>query len=220
MTNDTPNSECMVARAPVLDRFKNKEYLNWIKLSQALVCVAEGLVPFCKRVVKEFHDSLKAKIGLKICTAKCTYKNIKKQGSVEEGQDEECNEECTAEDKPEMHDTDEKKGWVIECPDDICNKWFAGIIEELCGSQYAWKNTDVRKWPKQPWQLAKMYMAVGQQPSQSDPAKTDALGLLQLIINCRKFHVRLQKNNAVQVIFCLFTVCLFFTTIKCIIIHN
>ena len=206
----------MMTQSSVKHRFQDKEYHNWIKLSQALVFVAQGLRPFCERVIRECHELLREKIGDKKCHAKCKVKKRKKKKSISNGAT--CNVDSTAEesdvgtneataegtaDDHEEHDTDTKASWYIECPNDICNKWFDVINAELCGEPYSWKNTNVKMWPTQSWQLAKIFLGPGQQPS-TPPSKTDALGLLQLIKNCKLFHDRVDRGAAGKVMFCFY----------------
>ncbi|KAI0210427.1 hypothetical protein LSAT2_004832, partial [Lamellibrachia satsuma] len=65
--------------------------------------------------------------------------------------------------------------------------------------QCSWKHTDVKKWPTQSWQLAKICMGPGKPPSSHPPAKTDVVGLLQLITNCKAFDDPSLKQQAYTV---------------------
>ena len=203
----------MMAKSSAKHRFQDKQYLNWIKLGQALILVADGLWPFCDRVIREFHDSLKETLGDKLCTAKCHANDIIDRTSDGATFNVKWNAEESNEgiaegntDDHEEHDTGNKaRRRYIDCPDDICNKWLDGIYAGLCGDPYYWKNTNVNMWPKQPWQLAKIFMGKGQQPKTYDPAKTDALGLLQLIKNCKLFSDRVDRQAAANVIFFFIT---------------
>ena len=205
----------MMTESLVNSRFQDKGYHNWIILGQALLFVAEGLRPFCKRVIDECHGLLKTEIGKHKCSAKCKVKETKKSRSngaifnVESTAEESDvgTNEATAEgtaDGNEEHDTGTKAHWYIECPNDICNKWLDGIIARLFGRPYLWKNSKVEMWPTQSWQLAKIFMGPGQQPSTYNPAKTDALGLLQLIQNCKLFSECVDRQAACKVIFCFY----------------
>ena len=191
----------MMAKSSVPDRFKDKYYLNWIKLGQALVCVGEGLTAYCTQVVEKVHGSLKEKIGQETCTAGCTSEKITKQGSGEGKLDA---KNTPSDDTPETHGTGEKNRWSIDCSCNICNRWLDGIIAEMGEQRFRWKNTDVRKWPTQPWQLAKIYMGPGRPPSNYAPAKTGVVSLLELIINCNAFDDPSLKQQAYMVMFCLY----------------
>ena len=90
-----------------------------------------------------------------------------------------CHFGCTSDDL-------KKKGF--SCPNNICHKWLAGIEAEKATPQFSLDNTTVSLWPVEPWQIAKCYMASGQDAGNSDPHKTDLGDKLQLIINCKRFH--------------------------------
>ena len=190
----------MMAESSVPNRFKDKYYLNWIKLGQALKCVAEGLTPFCEKVIDKVHVSLIEKFGQKTCNTGCIVQKVAKQGSDEGKQDA---KNAPADDTPQTLGTGEKKRWSIECPCNICNRWLDGIIAELGEEKCSWKHTDVKKWPKQSWQLAKIFMGSGKPPANHAPAKTDAVALLQLIINCKAFDDPSLRQQANQVMFFL-----------------
>ena len=195
----------MMAESPAERRFKKKEYGNWIKLTHGLICLAEGLRPLCETTIEEFHNTLKTEIGNKECNnTKCTYKRIRKHGSDEGDKQAERNVGDTSEGSDET-DTDTKARWYIDCPNDICNKWLDGITAGLGRVKYTWKNTKVRKWPTQSWEIAKVVMGKGQDRLSSKPDKTDALGLLQLITQCKKkFCDHVDTSKAGQVIFCFY----------------
>ena len=164
-----------MASPTLQDRFSDREYINRVKVDLALNCVARGLTPFCETVIRELHETLKSEHGKTQCSAGCTAKRICKKHGI--------------------------KHWSISCLDNICNKWLDGIVPELATSQYTWRNSIVHDWPAEPWQLAKVFMGEGQDLSNIDPDQTDALGLLQLMINCKKFHDRLDKGKAIKVTF-------------------
>ena len=167
-----------MASTSVKDRFTDKHYINWLKCGHGLNCVAEGLTPFCKTVADELHKKLVCKLGNKQCSAGCTTKRIvKKLGP------------------------NGKKSWTIRCRDNICNKWVDSIVPLIATSQFTWNNSIVSEWPVESWQLAKIFMGSGQDPSNVDPSQTGALGLVQLLINCKEFHFRIDTEKAVAVSF-------------------
>ena len=151
-----------------MDRFKEPQYINWVKLGQALKCVTEGLAPFCKDVIEKFHNTLKEKLGNKTCNAGCVAKDIRLK----------------------------KKSWSVSCGNNVCNKWLEAIAPQLHTHQCGWENRIVNEWPKECWQIAKVFMGPGQDRSNVDPHKTDALGLLQLMISCTEFHSLLDTQKA------------------------
>ena len=155
----------------------SEEYFNWIKVGIALERVGEGLTDFCKAVVHDFHKDLRLDFGDTECSDGCTGKEIVRK----------------------FGPPDEKKHWTIDCPNKICNKWLGAIELELATSQCTWENSEITKWSTEPWQLAKVFMACGQQKSNVDPAQTGVLGLLQLMENCKKFHSHFDTQKAEKV---------------------
>lgn len=56
------------------------------------------------------------------------------------------------------------------------------------GSKLCWRNADASRWETDYWEIAKVFMEPGKNdPSIAGPADTDAIGLLQLVINCDLF---------------------------------
>ena len=84
--------------------------------------------------------------------------------------------------------SDDLKKKRFTCPDNICHNWLAGIIAQSEPSRLYWKNSTVSLWPVHPWQIAQCYMSRGQNPANKDPSMSDLGGILQLIINCKRFH--------------------------------
>ena len=161
-----------------MDRCSDPEYVNWVILSQALLCVRDGLAPFCEGVIREIYDSLKLKLDPELQDKTCTIG---------------CDKVF---DRP-----NKEQRWFIDCSDNICNAWLDVILESFPTKWYTWKNCDVSKWPTESWQLAKLCMDFGQDPSNAAAAETEPLGLLQLVINCKEFHSRLDKHLAEKVRF-------------------
>ncbi|KAI0234989.1 hypothetical protein LSAT2_014618, partial [Lamellibrachia satsuma] len=160
-----------MATPTTMDRFNDQQYINWVKLGQALTCVTKALAPFCKDVIEKWHNTQKDKLGNTTCNAGCVAKHIRPK----------------------------KKSWSISCGDNVCNKWLEAIAPQLHTHQCGWENSIVNEWPKECWQVAKVFMGPGQDPSNVDPHKTDALGLLQLMINCKLFHSHLDTQKATKV---------------------
>lgn len=164
----------MMAPPAPMSRFLEEGYSNRIKLDLALNRVAEGLAPFCKTVMDEFQKTVMTvkSIEGKSCDAGCEVERKRTNGTYY---------------------------LVINCPNDICNKWLEGIHPEIVTRQYCFKNTKESEWPTKSWQLAKIFMGGGQDKSNVDPHNTDAAALLQLMINCRKFESRVDQSKAKQV---------------------
>jgi len=99
--------------------------------------------------------------------------------------------------------SDDLKKTGFTCPNNICHNWLAGIKAESATSQFCWKNTTVSLWPQHPWQIAQCLMGAGQDPSNTNPNKTDPGGKLHLVINCGRFHpppvVLLPSRNYIDI---------------------
>lgn len=159
----------------VIDRFKKKEYTNWLKCGQALKCVVEGVAHFCKTVVDELHKQLVNDLGKKQCTAGCDAKKIVRRSGPH------------------------GKCWTISCNDNVCNQWVEKIVPIIVTSQFEWRNSTIREWPTQSWQVAKIFMAHGQEPANVDPTKTDVIAMMQLMLNCKEFSRHMDTRTATAV---------------------
>ena len=87
----------------------------------------------------------------------------------------------------------------ITCGSNVCDKWLAAIVPELATRQYSWDNTTVAQWPVDPWQIGKIFMGPGQDATNTNPFQTDPAGILQLTINCRKFHQLINTDKVKKV---------------------
>ena len=112
------------------------------------------------------------------------------------------------------------KKMKITCRSNVCDKWLSAIVPELATSQYSWRNTTVSQWPVAPWQVANIFMGPGQDPTNTNPFKTDPAEILQLAINCKQFHhlintVQVRKVRTYIGVLCLRTLywCIMFKNI-------
>ncbi|KAK2176434.1 hypothetical protein NP493_661g01000 [Ridgeia piscesae] len=154
-------------------RFRRPDYLKWLKAGMALKCCGEGLVDFCTDVITTFHTTLITQHGPAVCSSPLNPKKM----TYDRG----------------------SKSWRVNCACGVCDTWLQSIASELATNQYSWKNTDVNEWPLHPWQLAKVFMGDGKDPTNHDPADTDTAGFLQLIINCQLFANRLVEAKVKSV---------------------
>ena len=145
----------------VIARFRRPDYLNWLKAGQGLKCCGEGLIDFCTAEINKFHSSLIVEHGNTVCPFPKSSKKI----TFDKG----------------------NKSYKVNCTCGVCDAWLGSIASQLATGQFCWKNTDVQEWPLQSWQMAKVFMGAGKDPSSYNPADTDTAGFLQLILNCRVF---------------------------------
>lgn len=56
------------------DRLRKPEYLNWIKVGQAVRLVGDGLRKFTDTTIKDYHGQLKTHLGSATCQKQCKAK--------------------------------------------------------------------------------------------------------------------------------------------------
>ncbi|KAK2156295.1 hypothetical protein NP493_1980g00017 [Ridgeia piscesae] len=56
---------------PLLERFRDKEYVAWLKASQALLVTAEALYDYCEKPLRQYHQTLCANLPKPPCTGPC-----------------------------------------------------------------------------------------------------------------------------------------------------
>ncbi|KAI0219788.1 NACHT, LRR and PYD domains-containing protein 1b allele 2 [Lamellibrachia satsuma] len=158
-----------MATSVVKVNFSGADYKNWLKVGVALQLTTKAMTPFCEDVIGSFHTSLKTSIGSSVCSAGCTNVDIKKK----------------------------KKKFT--CRSNVCDKWLAAIEAQQATRQYSVDNTTVALWPVHPWQIAQYYMGPGQGATNTSPSQTDPGGILQLAVNCQKFHPLINTTKVKEV---------------------
>ena len=86
----------------------------------------------------------------------------------------------------------------------VCSQWLAGIVANRSrgGIKLTFNNSNINEWPIEPWQVAKLFMAQGQDPTSVSSNDTDASGILQLLANCKHFSAAVRrKANDVSYIY-------------------
>ena len=158
------------APAAVIGQMNSPDYINWLKAARALHCTVEVLRPFCETTMNTFHQSLVRLHGSTRCSGPCTSANIVFD--------------------PVRHN------WSVACPSNVCSQWLSSIVTERAwpGVRLTFEKSNIEEWPVEAWQIAKVYMAQGQDPATTSSSHTDASGLLQLITNCRQFKASLRKK--------------------------
>ncbi|XP_043928253.1 uncharacterized protein LOC122802629 isoform X2 [Protopterus annectens] len=103
-------------------------------------------------------------------------------------QGEKCNAKCT----PQVN--------KFQNPCSSCKKWVTAILSNssINNQQIHWKNTDPPLWPKEEWEVAKVYMPRGQ-TKHKKVSDFDIAALLNFVQNCKHFH-SLIKGNVNKVI--------------------
>ena len=167
------------APAAVIGQLNSPAYINWVKAARALHCTVEVLRLVCDVKMNTFHQSLVGLHGSTRCSGPCTSGNIVFD--------------------PVRHH------WSVVCPSNVCSQWLTSIVSGRAWPQVrlTFANSNIEDWPVEAWQIAKVYMAQGQDTAATSSSDTDASGLLQLITNCGQFGSSLRKK-ADKVSRCLF----------------
>ena len=163
------------APLPIVGQLNDAEYINWLKATQALNLTMTVLRSFCDAEMKKLHLQLVGQCGRTQCTGSCSARDVREV----------------------------RRMWTIpSCPTGECSKWLAAIVQERTHSttRLTVANSEILQWPLQYWQVAKVFMGWGQDPSSVTASDTDASGLLGLIRNCRHFGgvIDIPKTDAVS----------------------
>ena len=156
----------------VIGQLNDPEYLSWLKAARALHITMEALRTFCRARMNGLHQQLLLNYGATMCSGPCSSANIRHNRNT--------------------------NNYVINCPSNVCSQWLADIVAERATprTRLTFGNCDISQWPVQPWQIAKVFMNSGQDPSSVSPNDTDALGILQLLMKCNYFTPFLDNTKA------------------------
>ena len=179
------------------ERFQEKRYGNWLKVSLSLAYMKESLEDFTDEEIKKIHSTIKTNLLQKGCLLippgslcqRCSARNIKTTGNGP------------------------RKKWELRppCRIKLCDKWLDMIIAQHdhkpCPN-VSWDNTDPQLWPVNPWEVAKVYLPHGYADKQSS-SDADAVALLTLMMNCTHFHQFIHHRHLLQrvTIVCFSLIC-------------
>ena len=161
----------------VVGDLNDPEYLNWYKANRTLNVTIDVLRQVCLTELKSFHKSLLKKHTNTPCSKPCTYNDIVTRGKV-----------------------------TIPCPSNVCPKWISDIISEKTNTKtrLTWQNSEFPLWQTEPWQIAKIYMDKGQDRACIKPDGTDAAGIVQLLLNNKRFTSIMDTKKVDDVSICSF----------------
>ena len=159
----------------VVGQLNDRAYIRWLKATHALNRTIDVLRNFCNVEMSTFHQFLMGRCGSTLCSGTCSSSDARfVRGS-----------------------------WTINCPNNVCSKWLTEIAawRTLPSTKLTTHNADIRQWPQQPWQVAKMYMGRGQDQLSINSSDIDASGVMQLLTNCKHFAsvVDATKVDAVSI---------------------
>ena len=139
-------------------RLQDPGYKAWIKTGLCLLFAKEGLDDFAEKCSHTFHQAVLNKLkssGNPSVDNVCSHAQIRR-GKVK------CCKNC--------------QGFVdvIDQQNNQCFKF----------KQHNWDNSDIKLWPNDPWEMAKVFMNKGQTATQRRPVDTDLSGILNFIDHC------------------------------------
>ncbi|XP_072035281.1 uncharacterized protein [Amphiura filiformis] len=77
----------------------------------------------------------------------------------------------------------------------ICCPWKKKLLGNHSTKEVHWTNVDPKSWPRERWEVAKIYMARGQKPNVPITADDlDSTHMLNLLKNCKEFHKYVPKK--------------------------
>lgn len=155
-------------------RLQDPSYQLWIKAGMCLSLVKEGLENFAFDKSVELHalvtDKLKKKGSLSVLNGICgnaaiSYNKVQKQWELR------CSCNCC-------------QGFLDELSNYRSTSLGANKNQCFTFTQRNFENSDLRDWPTEPWQLAKVFMNQGQKSTDKEPKDTDLSGILNFIDHC------------------------------------
>lgn len=160
----------------------NKNYLNWVKLTSCLKTCKEGLETFAAVKSIEFHSELIKTVNTQ------GYNRVQRQYS---SHSQMCGQ------APIHFDKKEKK-WKITCCA-ICVDFLEALQNEsakfISLKKGNWDNTDSSRWPKDEWEIAKVFMNPGQKKKNRSPSDTDLCGILNFLNIVLRLNLGMQPQQ-------------------------
>ena len=140
------------------ERLQDPDYKAWVKAGVCLGFVKAGLEQFAVDRSTVFHQGVLNQLQNK---GNPSIQNVCSQATVRRGRVSCCyNCQCFVDE--------------IDSQNNYSFKFQQGN----------WDNSDIQLWPKDPWEMAKVFMNPGQKATQKSPADTDLSGILNFIDHC------------------------------------
>ncbi|XP_020383393.1 uncharacterized protein CXorf38 isoform X1 [Rhincodon typus] len=151
-------------------RLNDDGYKNWIKAGLCLQKTRNCLIGFVISEMEKFHQFLLHANSL-------LWREI-------------CKNSC----RPQ--------GTKFQGACDLCEEWKTEILKHHTNQNNVlyWGNCSPPLWPKQAWEVAKVYMPHGQANTRG-PEKCDVAALLNLIISCDWFDF-VERQKVIEIIKC------------------
>ncbi|XP_053387185.1 uncharacterized protein LOC128550984 [Mercenaria mercenaria] len=167
------------------DDLENHLYKNWVRGAKSLEYLQEGLQDFVGNKVQHCRNQTLQKIINSLPTGStrqcnlCTSQNLLPEHAKKK---KACNRSTCIEKFPN-NCFGSKPNCRRKCPNGICSKFYDEIVLEHSSRDPLWKNTDPSTWCSDPlgWSFGKCFQTTTGPGSSA--SKTDAGGLLCILIN-------------------------------------
>ena len=147
--------------ADVEKDLEDEGYIRWVQSSTCLGLAKESIESFALQRSNVLHQNVKT--NLKDRSSEydmCKHPKVVKVGNK----------------------------WEMNCKCSGCQSYIDALVS-LCYKDFTfsagnWNNADIRLWPTDPWEMAKVYMNPNQKANQTSPQETDLSGILNFLANC------------------------------------
>ncbi|KAG5261944.1 hypothetical protein AALO_G00290320 [Alosa alosa] len=152
-------------------RFKDDKYRNWLKTTESLLILREGIRPFLENETENYHITLQSKLSSTLKEAICQNK-------------------C---------DGSEWENKIPDCK--VCTPWKKELVANHAKSRpmIYWNNCMPYLWPKEKWEVAKVYMPKGHR-GHTTYDDFDIAALLNLMGHCAHFRKFIKGQQIHKVI--------------------
>ncbi|XP_062383819.1 uncharacterized protein CXorf38 [Sardina pilchardus] len=151
-------------------RFPDEKFRNWLKATESLIILREGIRSFLENETENYHTILLSKLSNTLEEAICQNK-------------------C---------DGSEWKNKIPDCK--VCTPWKKELLANHAkGRPIHWNNCVPYLWPKEKWEVAKVYMPKGHRHHNTYDA-FDIAALLNLMGHCTHFHKFIKDQHTNKVI--------------------
>ncbi|KAF7689616.1 uncharacterized protein LOC124378015 isoform X2 [Silurus meridionalis] len=151
-------------------RFSDENYKHWLQAAESLYILRSLIRDFVENETESFHSSLRGKLKDDICKSKCT-----------------------------LHKCPPRTKKFPIC--DKCERWKDEILDNHRNKNMDihWSNCQSHLWPKDKWEVAKVYMLRGIKDHHSYD-QFDITSILNFMSHCKYFEPFVKVNYLTKVI--------------------
>ena len=145
-------------------RLQDPDYINWVKAGLCLIHTKSGLEEFAEAASQSLHQSILNNIIPTFASAA----------------------------KPICGVNVSRHKLIPICSDQYCQNFIKEVINIGIDPNHAFTvnhgnlgNCDIGQWHSHDWQVAKLFMNKGQEPTHVDPRETDISGIINFLSHCK-----------------------------------